>query len=99
MIKKIEHKKNGKQHHFTFYKYSKGLLVEEKKETSEGSIIFLKTYTYDSLNRLLQVRDQENIIEENDYDGNRLIEKREYYFGIDPGYFSCNGNNVYMYEY
>lgn len=99
VVTKIDHTKNGGKHHFTYYKYSGNLLTEEKKETRLGGLMYLKTYHYDSQNRLTQIRDQENVVEESDYNGNRLIEKREYYFGIDPGYFPCQGNYVYRYEY
>lgn len=96
---KIDYTKNGEKHHFTYYKYSRGLLTEEKKETKVGGLIYLRIYTYDSQNRLIQIREGENIIEENDYNDKKLIEKREYYFGIDPGFFICYGNYIYRYEY
>ena len=99
VVTKIDYTANGEKHHFTYYKYSGDLLIEEKKETKVGGLIYLKTYTYDSQNRLIQIRDGENIIEENDYIDKKLIEKREYYFGIDPGFFACNGNYIYKYEY
>jgi len=96
---KIDYTGNDEKHHFTYYKYSGDLLIEKRKETKMGTLIYLKTYIYDSKNRLIKIRDGKNIIEENDYIDNRLIEKREYYFGIDPGYYSCNGNYRYTYEY
>lgn len=99
VVTKIDYTKNGEKHHFTYYKYSGDLLIEEKKETKVGGLMYLKTYTYDSQNRLIQVRDGENIIEENDYNDKRLIEKREYYFGIDPCFAPCCGNFIYRYEY
>lgn len=99
IVTKIDYTKNGEKHHFTYYKYSGDLLTEEKKETKVGGLMYLKTYTYDSQNRLIQIRDNENIIEENDYDGKKLTEKREYYFGIDPCYSPCCGNFIYKYKY
>jgi len=99
VVTKIEYTKNGEEHHFTYYKYLGNLLKEEKKETKVGGLMYLKTYSYDSQSRLIQIRDEENIVEENAYDGKKLLEKREYYFGIDPGYFSCQGNYMYRYEY
>ncbi|WP_439489660.1 hypothetical protein [Algoriphagus sp.] len=99
VITKIDYTKNGEEHHFTYYKYSGDLLIEEKKETRVGGLMYLKTYTYDSQNRLIQIRDRENIIEENDYNGKKLIERRTYYFGIDPGFDICYGNYIYRYEY
>ncbi len=99
VVIKIDHTKNGEKHHITTYIYSGNLLVEEKKETRAGSLMYLKTYKYDSQNRLVQIKDGENIIEENDYIDNKLIEKRTYYFGIDPGYDICNGNYIIRYKY
>ncbi|MGJ3233590.1 hypothetical protein [Marivirga sp.] len=32
VVTKIDYTKNGEQHHFTYYKYSGDLLIEEKKE-------------------------------------------------------------------
>ena len=99
IVTKIDYTKNGEKHHFTYYKYSGDLLTEEKKETKVGGLMYLKTYIYDSQNRLIQIRDGENIIEENDYNGKKLIKKRECYFGIDPCFASCCGNYIYRYEY
>lgn len=99
IVTRIEHTLQGEAHHFTYYKYSRGLLAEEKKETSVGGLMYLKTFTYDSQNRLIQIQDRENIIEENEYEGKKLIEKRVFYFGIDPCYSACCGNFIYRYEY
>ncbi|MGF1584571.1 MAG: hypothetical protein ACFCUM_04560 [Bacteroidales bacterium] len=100
VVNKVEYTRNGDRHHITTYKYLKDFLIEEKKETRLGSLIFLKTYTYDSKNRLIQIRDKENnLIEERHYINNNLIEKRTYYFGIDPGFDRCYGNYIYRYEY
>ncbi|PIE86051.1 MAG: hypothetical protein CSA05_02580 [Bacteroidia bacterium] len=100
LVSKIEHTKTGEKHHFTYYKYSGKLLIEEKKKSRVGGLIYLKTYEYDSKNRLTKIRDGDNnIIEENDYVGERLIEKRKYDFGIDPCFAPCCGNFIYKYEY
>ncbi len=99
IVTKIDYTKNGEKHHFTYYKYSGDLLTEEKKETKVGGLMYLKTYTYDSQNRLTYIRDGENIIEENEYNDKKLIRKREYYFGIDPCFAPCCGNFIYRYEY
>ena len=96
---KISHTKQGEKHHITTYKYSGSLLSEEKKETKTGNLIYLKTYKYDSQNRLIQIQDGEKVIEENDYVNNKLMEKRIYYFGIDPGFDVCYGNYIYRYKY
>ena len=99
VVKKIDYTKNGEKHHITTYKYSGDLLIQEKKETMVGDLIYLKTYKYDPQNRLVQIRDGKNIIEENNYIDKKLIEKRTYYFGIDPGFDFCYGNYIYRYEY
>jgi len=61
--------------------------------------MYLKTYKYDSQNRLVQIKDGKNIIEKNYYFNKKLIEKRTYYFGIDPGYDICYGNYIIRYKY
>jgi YD repeat-containing protein len=99
VVTKIEYTKTGEKHHITTYKYYDDLLIEEKKETNVGGLIYLKSYKYDSQNRLTTIHDRENIIEENDYIEKRLIEKRTYYFGMDPGFDVCFGNYIYRYEY
>lgn len=99
VVTKIDYTKNGEKHHVTTYKYSGDLLIEEKKETKTGSLMYLKSYKYDSHNRLTIIQDGENIIEGNDYIDKKLIEKRTYYFGIDPGFDVCYGNYIYRYEY
>lgn len=96
---KIEHTKNGKAHHFTTYFYAGDLLVRETKETKVGGILYDKIYKYDFRNRLTEIRDGENIIEQNEYNNDRLVEKRTYYFGIDPGFDICYGNYIYRFEY
>ena len=99
IIKKTDYTKNGEELHITTYKYSGNLLIEEKRETSVGSLMYLKTYKYDSQNRLVQIKDGKNIIEKNYYFNKKLIEKRTYYFGIDPGYDICYGNYIIRYKY
>lgn len=99
VVTKIDYTNTGEKHHFTYYKYSGDLLIEEKKETKEGGLMYLKTYIYDSQNRLIKIQDGDNVIEENDYNDKKLIEKRTYYFGIDPGFDVCYGNYIYKYKY
>jgi len=99
VIAKIDYTKNGEEHHITTFKYSGDLLIQETKETKVGGLIYQKTFEYDSQNRISKIRDGENIIEENDYNANKLMEKRTYYFGIDPGFDICYGNYVYRYKY
>jgi len=103
----IDHTKNGEKHHVTTFKYgrnltfkyARNLLIEEKKETRDGGLIYLKSYKYDSQNRLIKVIDAKNTIEENLYIDNKLMEKRINYFGIDPGFSHCLSNFKYSYEY
>ncbi|HUM89279.1 MAG TPA: hypothetical protein PKV50_07100 [Prolixibacteraceae bacterium] len=99
VVKRIDYTKLGEKHHITTFSYSGNLLIQEKKETNAGSLLYLKTYKYDSHNRLVQILDGENIIEENHYIDNQLIEKRTYYFGIDPGFDFCRGNYIYKYTF
>lgn len=98
-VKQISHTKAGEEHHITTYKYRGHLLAEEKMETGAGKLMSLKKYSYDSENRLTKIFDGEHLIEENIYQDNRLIAKRTYYFGIDPGFSACNGNFIYKYAY
>ena len=99
LITKVDYTKNGQRHHITNYKYSGDLKIEEKKETAAGRIMYTHFFQYDTENRLTKIVEGENTIEENFYDGNKLIEKKTYYFGIDPGYDPCYGNYIYKYEY
>lgn len=96
---KIDHTKSGEEHHFTFYKYEGELLIEEKKETKLGTLMYVINFIYDSQNRLFQIRNGKNIIQENTYDNKKLLERREFYFGIDPGFSPCNGNFLYKFQY
>jgi hypothetical protein len=81
------------------FKYSGNLKVEEKNQTASGNIIYNRTFEYDSESRLVKTIEAGNVIEQNIYDGNKLLEKRIYYFGIDPGFSACNGNFIYKYDY
>lgn len=96
---RIDYTKNAEKHHITIYTYANGLLIEEQKETKSGGLIYQKSFEYDSQNRLVIIRDGENIIEENKYTENKLLEKRTNYFGIDPGFEVCGGNYIYKFEY
>ena len=81
------------------FKYSGNLKIEEKNQTSNGSVIYTRTFEYDSESRLIKIIEDGNVIEQNIYDGSKLREKRIYYFGIDPGFSVCNGNFIYKYQY
>lgn len=99
VVKKIDNTKNAEKHHITTYKYSGDLLIQEKKETITGNVLYIKFYSYNGQNRLTTIKDGENAIEENEYIDNRLVKKKTYYFGIDPCYDVCCGNYIYRYEY
>ncbi|PIB31228.1 hypothetical protein [Maribacter sp. 4G9] len=99
IVSKTEYTKAGEKHHITTYKYSDDLLIGEIKETKSGNVLYSKEYFYDTKSRLIQIKDGENTIEENDYDNDKLIEKRTFYFGIDPGFDICLGNYIYKYQY
>lgn len=90
---------SGQLHWTLTFKYSGTLKIEEKNQTSNGSIIYTRTFEYDSEGRLEKIIEDGNVIEQNIYDGNKLLEKRIYYFGIDPGFSACNGNFIYKYQY
>lgn len=99
VVSKIEYTKVGEKHHTTTYTYADDVLIGERKETESGNLLYEKVYVYDNKNRLVQIKDGENTIEENDYDTNKLMEKRTFYFGIDPGFDVCFGNYMYKYRY
>lgn len=107
MQTQIDHTKNGEKHHVTTFKYgrnltfkyARNLLIEEKKETRDGGLIYLKSFEYDFQNRLIKVIDAKYIAEEYLYIDNKLMEKRINYFGIDPGFSACLGNFIFSYEY
>ncbi|MFY9151944.1 MAG: hypothetical protein WAO52_08020 [Prolixibacteraceae bacterium] len=96
---KIDFTKYAEKHHVTTYTYSGDYVIEEKKETAFGTLIYDKKLQYDSDKRLISIVDGENILEENFYEGAKLIEKKTWYFGIDPGFDVCSGNYIYKYEY
>jgi antitoxin component YwqK of YwqJK toxin-antitoxin module len=99
VVTKTDYNGLGEKHHITTYEYSGNLLVKEQKVTRDGALLYLKNYHYDAQHRLVTIREGENIIEENDYQRDQLVEKRVYYLGIDPGYSACNGNFIYRYGY
>lgn len=90
---------SGQLHWILSFKYSGSLKIEEKNQTSTGVNIYTRTFVYDSESRLTKVIEDGNIIEQNTYDVNKLIEKRTIYFGIDPGFFPCSGSFIYKFEY
>lgn len=99
MAVKIEYTKSGEKHHFITYEYSEDLLIGERKETKSGNLLYSKEYLYDAKGMLVKVKDGNETIEENIFDNNNLIEKRKFYFGIDPGFDVCFGNYIYKYQY
>lgn len=105
LVKKTTFTKYGDAHHITTYEYEDedggevDLLTVEHKETAQGNTMYHKTFFYDSWNRLVTVKDGDDIIEEYVYDEEDLVLKKEFYFGIDPCYSPCCGNYLYRYEY
>lgn len=99
LVKMTSHNNNGNPHHITQYKYKGDLLKREVKETREGNNIYTRKYCYDGQKRLESIIEDREVIEEYIYEGNRLVRKNEWYYGIDPGYSSCNGNYITLYEY
>ena len=99
VVAMIDYTQYSEKYHITTYQYDGDLLTVERKETADGNLIYNKTFQYDAENRLIKIVEDENIIEENFYDENKLIEKRTYYYGIDPGFDVCSGNYIYKYEY
>ena len=90
----------GERHHITHFKYAGDLKIKEWKETAyTGTRMYLRKFKYDNNQRLIQVLEDDKIVEENAYTGDRLTEKRVCYWGINPGFSPCNGNYLYKYEY
>lgn len=97
---KTHYSKNGATIQYIIrYSYSSDKLVKEIKESVTDYIFYSKTYHYDSNSRLISIVDRENTIEEYSYSDNHLIEKRTFYYGIDPCFAQCCGNFIYKYEY
>jgi len=99
VILKTTHAAGGHKHHITRYRYTGNLLAEEIKETAAGSKMYTRHFQYDARGRLIRVTEDGKTIQENRYKGNRLEERRIFYFGIDPGFSPCGGNYTYRYEY
>jgi hypothetical protein len=97
--KRVDHNSFGREHHITHYTYQGLNIVKLKKETVGGILMNDMKFFYDEKSRLTSVTDFDKIVESNLYDGLKLIEKRVFYHGIDPGFSPCNGNYIYMYEY
>ena len=76
-----------------------GRMAEERKETVAGNLMYSRIMHYDLAGRLVRITEGDNTVENNTYEGNRLIEKRTYYFGIDPGFDPCYGNYLNVYTY
>ena len=96
---KIDYTGTGTKHHITSYNYDGALVKKEKKVTAEGHLIYERAFQYDFKNRLVKIIENGEIVEENTYRDSQLIEKRTYYFGIDPGFSPCLGNYIYKYAY
>jgi hypothetical protein len=100
LIKENVFYQTGEQHSVINYTYNGNLKKEEwQQSSSSGNDIYHYYYQYNSNNLLTKTIEKDKTIEENIYDGNKLIEKRVNYYGIDPGYYFCLGNYIYKYDY
>ena len=99
LIKMINYTQYGVEYHITHYNYSDDLKTEEWKETTLGNLLYFHRFYYDSESRLVKVTEDDNIIEESLYENSKLVEKKEYYYGRDPGHSPCGGNFIYRYKY
>jgi hypothetical protein len=100
LIKENVFYKTGEKHSTVHYSYNGNLKTEEWAESDvAGTEIYRQYFQYNSNNLLKKVVENDKAIEEYVYNGNKLLEKRETYYGIDPGYSACSGNYIYKYEY
>lgn len=99
LIKQLIKSAKGHIYDWYEYEYRHGHKVKEIMRGYDGKIRYVKKFIYDPFWHLIKVQKDDNIIEENKYFFNKLVEKKTYYFGIDPGFYPCRGNYVYGYEY
>ena len=81
------------------YTYTDGRLATVKRILVTGKTQFFREYSYTRNGLLDEITEDGNTIEKNYYEHGKLIEKHTWYFGIDPGFFSCNGNYILKYGY
>jgi hypothetical protein len=100
LIKENVFYKTGELHSTVYYSYVGNLKIEEWAVSANiGTERYRHHFQYNSNNFLEKVLENDKAIEEYFYNGNKLLEKRETYYGTDPGYYFCLGNFIYKYEY
>lgn len=97
VVTKIDYTASGQKYWITRYKYRGEFKIEEKRETATGNLLYLRTFNYDYWNKLTSIIEDGNVIEENFYEGNKLIEKWK--FDNDLADYPCRGNYIYKYEF
>lgn len=90
---------SGNLWHVIHKKYKNDLILEEKIVNARGDILSVRKFSYDKEQRLINITSEGNTVEEYIYMENRLMEKKTFYYGIDPGFDPCYGNYLYKYEY
>ncbi|MEN8115978.1 MAG: hypothetical protein ABFS16_03310 [Bacteroidota bacterium] len=101
VIKKKSYTTEAKDEVYDTYIYinKNGKLREEKRIIRTGKTSYEKKFYYTSKGFIDYIIKDDNIIEQNFYENDKLIEKHTFNFGIDPGFSPCYGNLIYKYEY
>jgi hypothetical protein len=101
LIKKVSYQDESKEKVYDqfIYTYKNGKLATEKRILVTGETGYFKEYFYTKEGYLEEIVEDGNTVEKNYYESDKLIEKRTWYFGIDPGFSICSGNLIYKYEY
>jgi hypothetical protein len=81
----------------TEYEYSGHRLTKEIHHNRNRKTEI--TYEFNDIGLLLIKREEGNVIIKNIYNNGRLVERWDYYFGIDPGYYPCHSQYISKYEY
>ncbi len=81
------------------YEYRHGIKVKEILRGIDNEIDYTKEFIYDPFGHLIKIVKDGKIIEKNKYLFNKLVEKKTYYYGRDPGFSPCQGNYIYTYLY
>ncbi len=80
------------------YEYSNNRLVKEIHHSDLYNIV--NTYLYNESGLLLEKREDDKVIEKKVYDcQGRLIQQWSNYYGIDPGFYHCSSQYMYLFEY
>jgi hypothetical protein len=81
------------------YGYKNNRLVEEKRIILTGETSYVNKFSYTPEGFLDETIKDGKVVEKNFYGNGKLIEKRTFYFGIDPGFSACYGNFIFRYSY